>query len=147
MLTKFFEKLKDDFNSCNVARFIFWSFIGFLMCMCIVIGYAVKSHAQVPAVNSGTFAYPTSGAMPSSPLTGTTASLGGSLLAAGGCTSGTVNVTGAAVGMGVLVTPNTYPGDGTDWKAYVSSANTITVKICGLILITPTATTYYVKVW
>lgn len=76
------------------------------------------------------------------PLFGTSTSIGGSLLAAGGCTSGATTVTGATSSMEVVVTPTTYPGDGVFWNGYVSSANTITVKVCEVILGTPTASTY-----
>lgn len=80
-------------------------------------------------------------------LSGTTGSIGGGLLAAGGCTSGTVSITGAASGMAVVATPATYPGDGVQWQTYVSSSNTVTVKVCEIILGTPTASTYSVRVF
>lgn len=79
-------------------------------------------------------------------LSGTSASLGGGALAAGACTSGTVAITGAAVGMDAHATPSTYPGDGSEWAAYVSAANTITVKVCAIIALTPTASVYNVRV-
>lgn len=78
--------------------------------------------------------------------TGTTGSIGGGLLAAGGCTSGTVSVTGATTGMVAVASPVTYPGDGVQWQSYVSSANTVTVKVCGVILVTPGSTAYNVRV-
>jgi|SRR5580692_3402126 hypothetical protein len=79
-------------------------------------------------------------------LSGTTGSIGGSLLVAT-CTSGTVTITGAAVGMVATTNPTTYPGVNIQWQAYVSAANTVTVNVCtsGLTL-TPTATTYRVRV-
>lgn len=80
------------------------------------------------------------------PLTGTTGSIGGGALLAGACTSGTVAVTGATTSMAVVATPVTYPTDGFDWAAYVSTAGTVTVKVCGLIAGTPTASTYNVRV-
>lgn len=79
-------------------------------------------------------------------LTGTTGSIGGGALVAGQCASGTVTVTGATTAMAIAVTPVTYPGDGSDWKAYVSSSNTITVKVCAIVALTPTASTYNVRV-
>lgn len=79
-------------------------------------------------------------------LTGTTGSIGGGLLSAAACTSGTATVTGATVGMVATADPATYPGDGAQWQAYVSSANTVTVKVCVLLLLTPVATTYAVRV-
>lgn len=79
-------------------------------------------------------------------LSGTSGSLGGGLLAAGACTSGTVSITGAASGMSVIATPTTYPGDGVQWQAYVSSSNTVTVKVCEIILGTPTVSIYNIRV-
>jgi hypothetical protein len=61
--------------------------------------------------------------------------------------SGTATVTGATTGMAVIATPVTYPGDGAIWKAYVSSADTVTVKVCGLTIVTPTASAYNVRVF
>jgi hypothetical protein len=81
-----------------------------------------------------------------STLTGTSGSIGGSLLAAGACSSGTVSVTSSTTAMAVIVTPVGYPGDSTFWKGYVSTAGTVTVKVCESVAGTPTATTYNVRV-
>jgi hypothetical protein len=81
-----------------------------------------------------------------SSLSGTTGSIGGSALLAGACTSGTVSVTGATTGMVAIASPVTYPGDGFDWASYVSVAGTVTVKVCGFIAGTPTASAYNVRV-
>lgn len=83
---------------------------------------------------------------PASTLTGTTGSIGGGLLTVGSCATGTATVTGAAVGMVAVANPVTYQGDGVQYQAYVSSANTVTVKACALLLITPSATVYNVRV-
>lgn len=101
--------------------------------------------AQVPAVNSGTTTYPTSGTI-TAILTGTTASIGGGALLAGACASGTVAVTNSTTSMTVTVTPNTYPGDGTLFYGYVSTNGTVTVKACAIIALTPTSSTYNVRV-
>lgn len=87
-------------------------------------------------------------AVPGMPLTGTSASIGGGSVSTDTCTSGTASVTGATTGMGVVATPVTYPGDGFVWKAYVSSSNTVTVKVCNYTAgsLTPTASTYNVRV-
>ena len=83
----------------------------------------------------------------SSPVfSGTTGSIGGSALAAGACTSGTVSITGATTSMGVVATPTTYPGDGTIWDGYVSASGTVTVKVCAIIAATPVSSTYNVRV-
>lgn len=76
----------------------------------------------------------------------TSASIGGSALTAGQAVSATVNVTGATVGMAVAVSPSTYPGDGVTWGGYVSAPGVVTVKITGIIAVTPTASTYNVRV-
>lgn len=101
--------------------------------------------AQVPAVNSGSATYPSTGTV-SSVLTGTTGSIGGGALLAGACASGTVAVTGSTTAMAVSVTPNTYPGDGTLMYGYVSVNGTVTVKVCVIVALTPTSSTYNVRV-
>lgn len=79
-------------------------------------------------------------------FSGITASIGGGLLTAGSCASGTAGVTGATTSMAVVVTPTTYPGDGNYWLGYVSSTNIVTVKVCSVLTLTPTASTYKVRV-
>jgi len=80
------------------------------------------------------------------PLAGTTGSIGGSALALGACTSGTVNITGASTSMAVVASPATYPGDGMVWNPYVSAAGVVTVRVCASVAGTPTASTYNVRV-
>jgi hypothetical protein len=77
---------------------------------------------------------------------GTTADIGGSALAAGACSSGTVTITGITRSMAVIVTPVTYPGDGSFWSGYVSAQNTVTVKVCAVVATTPTVSPYNVRV-
>lgn len=79
-------------------------------------------------------------------LSGTTSSIGGSALAAGACSSGTVAVTNSTTSMAVVATPATYPGDGIFWHGYVSAAGTVTVKVCASVAATPTASAYNVRV-
>jgi hypothetical protein len=79
-------------------------------------------------------------------LTGTSGSIGGSALAAGACTSGTVAVSGSTTSMAVATSPATYPGEGIFWHGYVSSAGTVTVKVCASVAATPTASNYNVRV-
>lgn len=105
----------------------------------------VPAFAQVPPVNSGSAVYPTSGNI-AAILTGTTGAIGGGLLSAGVCASGTVAITGSLTTMTVQVSPNTYPGDGTIMYGYVSANGTITVKVCGIVAVTPTSSTYNVRV-
>lgn len=79
-------------------------------------------------------------------LTGTTGSLGGGALLAGACAAVTVSVANSTTAMAVVATPVTYPGDGATWLAYVSTAGTVTVKVCAVIALTPTASAYNVRV-
>lgn len=88
----------------------------------------------------------TNGANGPAALTATTGSIGGGLLAAGGCTSGTVSVATSTTAMSVSATPVTYPGDGIQWQGYVSTAGTVTVKVCAVVLGTPGSTAYNVRV-
>ncbi|MDE3023308.1 MAG: hypothetical protein KGI54_15915 [Pseudomonadota bacterium] len=83
---------------------------------------------------------------PPPPLSAVTASIGGAALIAGACTSGTVSVSGASTSMVALTDPNTYPGDGVVYSAYISSPGIVTVKVCAIIGLTPTASTYNVRV-
>jgi hypothetical protein len=79
-------------------------------------------------------------------FSGTSGSIGGSVLAVGACTTGTVSITGSTTAMGVVVTPSAYPGDGMWWDGYVSTPGTVTVRVCAAIHGTPTAETYNVRV-
>ncbi len=78
-------------------------------------------------------------------LSGTTGTITPGALLAGACGSGTATVTGVTTGMSLAATPVTYPGDGTYWLAYVSGANTVTVKVCVAVAGTPGATAYNVR--
>ncbi len=79
-------------------------------------------------------------------LVGATGTITPGALLAGACGSGTASITGATTAMGVVATPVTYPGDGSYWLAYVSSSNTVTVKVCVAVAGTPGATAYNVRV-
>jgi hypothetical protein len=110
--------------------------------------YQINGSTIIPGTVGGYTGNATSNILLSStlPMTGATGSIGGSALAAGACTSGTVSVTGATTSMAVVATPVTYPGDGMAWRPYVSAAGTVTVKVCANIAGTPTASTYNVRV-
>ena len=86
------------------------------------------------------------GGSASTPLASTSASLGGTLLTVGACASTATTVPGAAVGMAVVATPTTYPGAGNLWDSYVSAPNTVTTQVCALVVITPNASTYNIRV-
>lgn len=89
----------------------------------------------------------TNGTNGSTYLKGSTGSIGGGLLLAAGCTSGSATVTGATTAMTALASPVTYPGDGGQYQAYVSAPNTVTVKLCAILALTPTASVYRVSVF
>lgn len=74
------------------------------------------------------------------------ATMGGSVLLAGACASTTTTLNGVTIGMGVLVTPTTYPGDGVTWTGYVSAPNTVVLKVCAIVGLTPTSSTYTIRV-
>lgn len=83
------------------------------------------------------------------PLTGTTSSIGGSLLVGVGSTAtGTATVAGAVVGQPVAVSASdgTAPNALISLSAAVTSANTVTVQLTALAAVTPTAKTYNVAV-
>ena len=107
----------------------------------------------VRAADSPSFAGLTvAGASVSAALTGTTGSIGGGALLAGACTSGTATVSGATTSMAATATPlgavDPTNGNvlGVSIVAHVTSANTVTVRLCVPIAGTPAATTYRVVV-
>lgn len=79
-------------------------------------------------------------------VTAVSGALGGSVLLAGACSNTTVSVPSATVGMVAIANPTTYPGDGSVWRAYVSAAGTVTLKVCAIVGLTPTSTTYNIRV-
>lgn len=80
------------------------------------------------------------------PLRGTTGTITGTLLALGACNTGTATVTGATTTMQATASPVSDPGTTVVWHAWVSSANTVTVKECELVLGTPNNTAFNVVV-
>jgi len=79
-------------------------------------------------------------------LSGISGSIGGGVLTAGTCSSGTASVTGATTSMVAEADPNTYPGDGIIWDAQVTAGGTVTVKVCAIVALTPTSSTYNIRV-
>lgn len=79
-------------------------------------------------------------------VSATTATIGGSLLAAGGCASATVNVTGATTSMVAVASPAGDPGSSLPVQVFVSSAGVVTVRECAILAITPAAQTFNVRV-
>jgi len=84
------------------------------------------------------------------PLSGTTGSIGGSALLAGACAVGTATVTGATTSMVATTSPSSDPDStlttGVAIYSFVSAADTVTVRICAIVAVTPAATTYNVRV-
>lgn len=80
------------------------------------------------------------------PLSGASGALGGSLMTVGQTVTIAVAITGAAVGMVATTSPETYPGDGFVWDAYISAPDTVTVRLTAAIAATPTASVYDVRV-
>ncbi|MGA9884068.1 MAG: hypothetical protein WBQ34_10145 [Candidatus Acidiferrales bacterium] len=68
-----------------------------------------------------------------------------------GCTDGTVAVTSSTTSMAVLASPQSNPNGSSGavtWSAYVSTAGTVDVRVCNLVVETsPPATTYNVQVY
>jgi hypothetical protein len=82
-------------------------------------------------------------------MSGTTGSIGGSLLVVGASASGTVTITGAQPGMPCDASPS----DGTDFAGLgalvsctVTSSGTATVRVMAVISLTPSSKTFNVRV-
>lgn len=80
------------------------------------------------------------------PISCTSSSISATLLALGSCASATATCTGAAVGMVALTNPHVAQSNGIQWQARVTSANTVTAQLCGLLSVTTSATVMDVRV-
>jgi len=88
-------------------------------------------------------------------LSGTTGSIGGSLLAgAGSCVTGTATVTGVGAGnfpigspVAVAASDGSLPNGLVTLSAAATGANTVTVSICAIAAVTPAAKNYSVAVF
>lgn len=109
-------------------------------------GINLQSSTTVTGTMNATTAVQVNGVSLLPSLSGTTSSIGGGLLLAGACATTTVNVTGATTSMAIAVTPVTFPGAGTTWNGYVSSAGVVTAQVCAIVAATPTASAYNVRV-
>jgi hypothetical protein len=83
------------------------------------------------------------------PMSGTTGSIGGSLLAIGGTATGTATIQGAVAGQQCVAGAS----DGTNMAALglmvrcdITSANTATVTLYAIIALTPASKTYNVRI-
>ncbi len=81
-------------------------------------------------------------------LVGTTGSIGGGLLTAGNCATGTATVTGAVVGNPVSwsTSDGTLPSPLAIISAAVTSTNTVSLQVCAVATLTPASKTYNVSV-
>lgn len=87
--------------------------------------------------------------LPASISSGITGSIGGSLLTAGTCATGTATITGAVVGSPVTASASdgSAPNALVTISASITSTNTATVNVCAIAAVTPTAKTYNVAVF
>ena len=83
---------------------------------------------------------------PVAPFSGNTASMGGSPMTVGQTITATATATGATTSMVAVCSPQTYPGAGFVWDAYVSGANTVTARLTCILVGTPTASIYSCRV-
>jgi hypothetical protein len=81
-------------------------------------------------------------------LIGTTSAISGTITGIGACLNPTtVSVAGARAGMAVSVTPTADPGVGASWNAWISSNDTVSVRVCSLLAtLALTSSTYNVRV-
>lgn len=74
------------------------------------------------------------------PLTGQTGSILGQSYTAGQCAASALTVAGTQTGMVATANPETDPGSGFVWEAFISAANTVLVRLCNISGVTATAT-------
>jgi len=79
-------------------------------------------------------------------FTGVTPLIGGTEIFGGSAFTTTAAVVGATVGMTVIVTPRTFPGNGIYWEGFVSAPDVVTVKVGAAITLYVTASIYDVMV-
>lgn len=75
-----------------------------------------------------------------------TVTIGGGALLAGVAASATLTVPGARAAHHVKVTPQSDPGIGCIWYGFVSSNDTVTVRVLAVIALTPASTVFNVSV-
>jgi hypothetical protein len=137
-----------DLSTTALAVLIYDGLVWQLVNPQTVAGTVTSVTATAPLVSTGgtapNISCPTCITMAA--LTGTTGTIGGSLLSAGSCTNGTATVTGAVVGHPVAVSASdgSLPNGFIILSAAVTSPNTVTVQLCATGNVTPAANTYNV---
>jgi len=78
----------------------------------------------------------------------TTASLGGSALLAGACSSVTSSIDSTVTSStaAFVTTPQTFPGAGAYWSSYLSAPSVLTTEVCEPVAATPVASLYNIKI-
>ena len=82
------------------------------------------------------------------PFATTTPTIGGSALAAGGCTNATSTLAfGNTVSSSTvfLTTPQQFPGSNIVWNTYALNTTQIVTQVCALLAITPVSTKYNIR--
>jgi len=80
-------------------------------------------------------------------VTGVSSTITPGILLAGACaTASTITVPGARAGMVVVATPTSDLGVSTVWTPWISANDTVSLRICGLIGLTPAAITWNIRV-
>ena len=137
-----------DLNTTALALVIYDGQFWQLVNPQTAIGTVTSVTATSPLVSSGgsapVLSCPTCITSPT--LTGATGSIGGSALAPGSCTTGTVAVAGATVGHPVSVSASdgSLPNGLIILSAAVTTSNTVTVQLCATASVTPPTNTYNV---
>jgi hypothetical protein len=114
-------------------------YLNLLVFLILPIVSFAQTAAQYPVTGLATAGY-------NPVFLGATAAIGGSVLLAGACSTGTINVTGATTSMVAVASPVTAQPNGVQWQAYVSSAGVVTVNVCAIVGLTPTSSVYNVRV-
>lgn len=81
-------------------------------------------------------------------LSGVSAAIGGSPLAAFASTSANTTVTGATTSMVAVASPTAYPGIHVDWQGYVVAADIVQVVVTNTsnATVTPASSIYNIRV-
>ena len=102
---------------------------------------------QAPATGGVTNTLPQVAGPLTVALSATSAIITPGALATDTCNAATTTtVTGATTSMAVVASPGTDIGDGAYWKAWVSGANTVSIKVCVTLALTPNPAAYAIRV-